>query len=94
MPSWDHIVSATQDLVFFRGVSADGSESSAKYSRRRIAATIWIPGLPVSLLLGAWTQSWEIALGAIVVLVIGLVVFAERGDRIGAWIGKGFSAKV
>ncbi len=90
MPSFDHLGDAVNDLAFTQGLIANGSRNGPKYPRRRLAATIWIPGLPVSLLLGAWAQSWVVAVIAILVLVTCLVVFAERGNVIGAWIRKTF----
>ena len=91
MPAFGHLGDAVNDLAFTQGLMAKESVSAPKYARRRIAATVWILGLPLSALLGARTQSWMVAVLAFAVLVTALLVFSERGDRIGVWIRKTFS---
>lgn len=88
MPSFDHIGDAANDLAFTRGMVASEAGQGTRYVRRRIAATVWIPAFIVAVLLGTWAQSWELAVGLMVVIVVALVVYAEGAGRITSWVRR------
>jgi hypothetical protein len=60
----------------------------ARGKRRRYAGLAWIPGLGVALTLAAWSGSAAFGVALLVVLVVGLFVYAERGDRLAVFIGR------
>lgn len=54
----------------------------ARGRRRRYAGLGWIPGLAIVLTLAAWAGSAVVGVALLVILLVGLVVYAERGDRV------------
>jgi asparagine N-glycosylation enzyme membrane subunit Stt3 len=54
----------------------------ARGRRRRYAGLAWIPGLAIVLTLAAWAGSAVVGVALLVILLVGLVVYAERGDRV------------
>jgi hypothetical protein len=65
---------------------AEASEALA--FRRRIAAVSWLPGLAIVLTLAAWSGSAAFGVALLVLLLVGLFVYAERGDRLAARIRR------
>lgn len=49
--------------------------------RRRIAAVSWLPGPAIVLTLAGWSGSAIVGVALLVILLIGLFAYAERGDR-------------
>ena len=90
MPAFDHVVDAAQDLAFTRALIASDPQNGRRFVRRRVAATLWIPGMLSTALLGAQSGSWEIAVSAMIVLVAMLVLFAEGPGRIAAGVRRLF----
>ena len=64
-------------------------EVEARTTRRRLASIIWAPMSMVALLIGGWSGSWPVGVAAFAVLLGGLWLFAERGDRLGGLIHRG-----
>ena len=60
----------------------------ARLFRRRIAGLLWIPGLGGIVFLAGWANSVAVAVVGSALLLVGLGLFAERGDRIAAWIRR------
>jgi hypothetical protein len=56
--------------------------------RRRIAGFAWLPGVAVVLTVGGWSGSAAVGIAAFVILLLALFLYAERGDRIAAWIRR------
>lgn len=63
-------------------IKAEANE--ARTFRRRLAGLMWIPGLIGVMFLAGWANSAPIGVAGFVLLLVGLWLFAERGDRIGA----------
>ena len=63
-------------------------EVEARLFRRRIAGLLWIPCLAGIVFLAGWANSAALAVVSSVLLLVGLWLFAERGDRIAAWIRR------
>ncbi len=63
-------------------------EVEALTLRRRLAAIMWIPGAAAALALGGWSGSLVVGIAAFVVLLVGLWLFAERGDRLAGLIRR------
>ena len=63
-------------------VKAEANE--ARTFRRRIAGLMWIPGAMAVLFLAGWANSAVLGVAGFVLLLVGLWLFAERGDRIAA----------
>jgi hypothetical protein len=68
-------------------VKAEAME--ARVLRRRIAGLLWIPSLAGIVFLAGWANSATAGIAAVVLLLVGLWLFAERGDRIAAWARRG-----
>ena len=60
----------------------------ARTFRRRLAGLMWIPGIVGILFLAGWANSAVLGVAGFVVLLVGLWLFAERGDRIAARIRR------
>ncbi|HEY8815993.1 MAG TPA: hypothetical protein VIP57_12915 [Candidatus Dormibacteraeota bacterium] len=60
----------------------------ARGRRRRYAGLAWIPGLGIALTLAAWSGSAIVGVALLVILVVALFVYAERGDRVAALIRR------
>jgi hypothetical protein len=56
--------------------------------RRRVAALAWIPGIAVVLTLAGWSGSAIGGVAGLVILLVGLFLYAERGDRLAALIRR------
>ena len=56
----------------------------ARTFRRRLAGLMWIPGIVGILFLAGWANSAILGVAGFVLLLVGLWLFAERGDRIAA----------
>jgi hypothetical protein len=67
-------------------VKAEAME--ARVFRRRIAGLLWIPNLAAIVFLAGWANSAAAGIAAVVLLLVGLWLFAERGDRIAAWVRR------
>ena len=67
-------------------VKAEAME--ARVFRRRIAGLLWIPSLAGIVFLAGWANSAAAGIFAVALLLVGLWLFAERGDRIAAWIRR------
>ena len=67
---------------------ANIDEIEARSTRRRLAIIIWAPASIGALWLGGWSHSWIVGVIAFVILLAGLWLFAERGDRIAASIRR------
>ena len=63
-------------------VKAEAME--ARTFRRRLAGLMWIPGIVGILFLAGWANSAVLGVAGFVVLLAGLWLFAEHGDRIAA----------
>jgi hypothetical protein len=63
-------------------------EIEARSTRRRLAIIIWAPASIGALWLGGWSHSWIVGVAAFVVLLTGLWLFAERGDRLAGLIRR------
>ena len=61
----------------------------ARTFRRRLAGFLWIPGLAAILFLAIWARSAALGVAGFVLLLVGLWLFAERGDRIAGWTRRG-----
>ena len=74
-----------------RGAKIDPALAEAAAAltfRRRIAAISWLPGLAIVLTLAGWSGSAIVGLALLVVLLVGLFVYAERGDRLVALLRR------
>jgi hypothetical protein len=60
----------------------------ARTFRRRLAGLMWIPGIVGVLFLAGWANSAVLGVAGFVLLLVGLWMFAEHGDRIRAWIRR------
>ena len=60
----------------------------ARVFRRRVAGLLWIPCAAANLFLAGWANSAALGVAGFVVVLVGLWLFAERGDRIAAWIRR------
>ena len=60
----------------------------ARTYRRRIAGLLWIPSATGVLFVAGWTNSARVGVAGFVMVLVGLWLFAERGDRIAAWIRR------
>jgi hypothetical protein len=84
-----------KDLAVARGPAQTETDpdkidaAEASTMRRRLALIAWFPGLGLVLLLGGVTNSALIGVAGIVVLLVLLMLLAERGDRFGAWLRRG-----
>ena len=67
-------------------VKAEAME--ARTFRRRIAGLLWIPSAMGNLFLAGWANSALLGVAGFVVVLVGLWLFAERGDRIAARIRR------
>ncbi len=67
-------------------VKAEAME--ARVFRRRVAGFLWIPSLAGIVLLAGWANSAAAGIIAVVLVLVGLWLFAERGDRIAAWVRR------
>jgi hypothetical protein len=67
-------------------VKAEAME--ARVFRRRVAGLMWIPGAVAILYLAGWANSAALGAAGFVLLLVGLWLFAERGERIAAWIRR------
>src|SRR5229473_4338817 len=56
----------------------------ARTFRRRVAGLMWVPGIVAILFLAGWANSAVLGVAGFVLLLVGLWLFAERGDRIAA----------
>jgi hypothetical protein len=63
-------------------------EVEARTLRRRLAALIWVPGAVGILFLAGWANSALLGVACFVLLLVGLWLFAERGDRLAALIRR------
>jgi hypothetical protein len=83
-PLWDLAgdlaVAQAQPATPIDPALADATE--ARTLRRRIAALLWIPGGAGVLYLGGWTRSGIVGVAGFVLLLVGLWLYAERGDWI------------
>ena len=66
----------------------------ARTYRRRIAGLLWIPSATGVLFLAGWTNSAGVGVAGFVLVLVGLWLFAERGDRVAAWARRTRPAKV
>jgi len=74
-----------------RGAKIDPALAEAAEAltfRRRIAAVSWLPGLAIVLTLAGWSGSAIVGLALLVILLVGLFVYAERGDRLVALLRR------
>lgn len=79
-----------KDLAVARsGEGADADDS--RVMRRRIAGIAWAPGAILVVLLAAWSSSWLIGAAGIALLLIGLLLFAERADQVVALARRSLS---
>ena len=60
----------------------------ARTFRRRLAGFLWIPCLAGIVFLATKTDSATVGIAGVVLVLAGLWLFAERGDRIAAWIRR------
>jgi hypothetical protein len=60
----------------------------ARVFRRRVAGLLWIPCGTAVLFLAGWANNAELGAAGFVVVLVGLWLFAERGDRIASWIRR------
>ncbi len=60
----------------------------ARTFRRRVAGLMWVPGIVAILFLAGWANSAVLGVAGFVLLLVGLWLFAERGDRIAAWFRR------
>ena len=67
-------------------VKAEAME--ARVFRRRIAGLMWIPGAVGVLFLAGWANSAALGVAGFVLLLVGLWLFAERGDRVRGWLRR------
>ena len=65
----------------------DGADARA--TRRRVAILIYALLLGPIVFLGGWTHSFLVFAAAFIVLVVALLLMAERGDRIAARFRRG-----
>jgi len=91
--SWRVVVSfplfdLAKDLAVARSGEGLDADSDPRVMRRRIAGIAWAPGALLVVLLGGWAGSWVIGIAGIIVLLIGLWLFAERADRISALVRR------
>ena len=56
--------------------------------RRRLAGLMWIPGIVGILFLAGGANSTILGVAGFGVLLVGLWLFAERGDRIAGWLRR------
>jgi hypothetical protein len=83
-------VEAVKDLAVAQagmGIDPDpvkAEANEARTFRRRLAGLMWIPGLMAILFLAGWTNSIVVGIAGVVLLLLGLWMFAEWGDRIRA----------
>ncbi len=63
-------------------------EVEARTLRRRLAAIMWVPGAGAVLFLAGWANSAILGVACFVVLLTGLWLFAERGDRVRGWFRR------
>lgn len=63
-------------------------EVEARTLRRRLAAIMWVPGAAGVLFLAGWANSAVLGTAGFVVLLSGLWLFAERGDRVRGWLRR------
>jgi hypothetical protein len=61
----------------------------ARVFRRRVAGFLWIPSLAGIVFLASWANSAAAGVFAVVLVLVGLWLFAERGDRIAARARRG-----
>jgi hypothetical protein len=67
-------------------VKAEANE--ARTFRRRIAGLMWIPGAMAVLFLAGWANSAPVGVAGFLLLLVGLWLFAERGDRLAGLIRR------
>jgi hypothetical protein len=77
-----------KDLALARGGRGPGDDDDPRTLRRRIALIAWFPGAFLVWLLALSLGSWVVGVVGIIVLVIGLWLFAERGDLILALVRR------
>jgi hypothetical protein len=73
------------------GVDPDPDKAEAMEARtfrRRIAGLLWIPCAMANLFLAGWANSARVGVAGFVLVLVGLWLFAERGDRIAAWFRR------
>jgi hypothetical protein len=80
-----------KDLAVARSGEGAAGEADPRLLRRRIAGVVWAPGAILVVLLAAWSRSWLVGIAGIVLLLIGLWLFAERADQVVALARRSFS---
>jgi hypothetical protein len=73
------------------GTDPDPAKAEANESRmfrRRLAGLAWIPGAMGVLFFAGWANSVIAGIAGFVLLLVGLWMFAERGDRLAAFIRR------
>jgi len=91
-------VEAVKDLAVAQagmGIDPDpvkAEANEARTFRRRLAGLMWIPGAMSVLFLAGWANSAVVGVVGVVLLLAGLWLFAERGDRIRARMRRGTPA--
>ena len=73
------------------GVDPDPDKAeanAARTSRRRIAGLLWIPSAIAVMFLAGWANSVVVGVAGFVLALLGLWMFAERGDRVAARIRR------
>ena len=79
-----------KDLAVARSGEGDRGADD-RLLRRRIAGIAWAPGAILVVFLAAWSRSWLVGIAGIVLLLIGLWLFAERADQVVALARRNFS---
>jgi hypothetical protein len=69
------------DLMKDLAVARGGGDGDGRAMRRRIAVIVWLPAAGGVLWLAGWANSVIVGLAGFSLLLIGLWLFAERGDR-------------
>lgn len=80
-----------KDLAVARSGAGPDGEADARLMRRRIAGIAWAPGAILVVFLAAWSRSWLIGIAGILLLLIGLWVFAERAEQVAALARRSLS---
>jgi hypothetical protein len=80
----DALETSLMDLAFARGRAGAGADD--KFVRGRIAMLLWLPGALSVVLLAREVHSWIVGVVGIVLLLVGLWIFAERGDLVAAYV--------
>jgi hypothetical protein len=80
-----------KDLAVARSGEGPDGGADDRLLRRRIAGIAWAPGAILVVFLAAWSRSWLVGIAGIVLLLIGLWLFAERADQVVALARRNFS---